>query len=117
MRTIEFQTTIENGKITIPQHFNISNKNVKIAIFDKDLKDKDILHLEIDTKLKNYFTITSIQNYLEQQLQYLLMEQIKSNLDNSITESGIDNDDLLEKTREQAWDSYKDYFLQGVNVE
>lgn len=117
MRTIEFQTKIENGIIIIPDQYNISNKDVKIAIFDKDLSEKEILHIEIDNQLKNFFTISAIQNYLEQQLQFLLMEQIKSNIDKKITESGIDNDLLLEKSREQAWDSYKDYFLKGVKTD
>jgi len=117
MKIIEFQTNIENGVITIPKQFGISNQNVKIAIFDKDLAEKEILHIEIDNQLKHFFTLSVIQSYLEQQLQFLLMEQIKTNIDKKIIESGIDNDLLLEKTREQAWDSYKDYFLKGVKAD
>jgi len=117
MRTIEFQTNIENGMITIPKQFGISNQHVKIAIFDNELVEKEILHIEIDNQLKHFFTVTAIQNYLEQQLRFLLMEQIKTNIDKKILESGVDNDLLLEKTREQAWDTYKDYFLKGVKTD
>jgi len=117
MSTIEFQTNIENGTITIPKQFGIINQHVKIAIFDKDLVEKEILHIEIDNQLKNFFTKSAIQNYLEEQLQFLLMEQLKTNIDKKISESGIDNDSLLEKTIELAWDSYKDYFLKGVKAD
>ena len=53
----------------------------------------------------------------QSELQFLLMEQIKSTIDKQIADSGIDNDVLLENAREQAWESYKEYFLKGVNVE
>ncbi|HAN77680.1 MAG TPA: hypothetical protein DCQ31_07865 [Bacteroidales bacterium] len=117
MKTIEFQTNIENGIITIPKQFELSNKHVKIAIFENDLAEKDFLHIEIDNQLKNFFTISAIQNYVEQQLQFLLMDQIKTALDKQIASSGIDNEILLEKAREQAWDNYKSYFLKGIKTE
>ena len=117
MQTIEFQTKIENGIITVPNQFDIPNQFVKIAIFDKDNKDKDILHIEIDNQLKDYFTISSIQNYLEQQLQFLLLEQVKTDFDKKISESGLDNELIMERAKEQAWDSYRDYFLKGVKID
>ena len=80
MKTIEFQTNIENGIITVPKQFGIPNQRVKIAIFEKDLAEKEILHLEIDNQLKHFFSVSVIQNYLEPQLQFLLIEQIKSNI-------------------------------------
>jgi len=116
MRTIEFQTKIENGMIAVPNQFDIPNQFVKIAIFDGEFAEKEILHIEIDNQLKHYFSISTIQNYLEQQLQFLLMEQVKTKIDKQIAESGIDNEILLEKAKEQAWDNYKDYFLKGVKV-
>lgn len=116
MKTIEFQTNIENGIITVPKQFGIPNQLVKIAIFEKDLAEKEILHLEIDNQLKHFFSVSVIQNYLEQQLQFLLIEQIKSNIDKNFSEQGIDNELLLEKARVQAWDIYQDYFLKDVNV-
>jgi len=85
MQTIEFETKIENGIITIPKQLNVKNQNVKIAIFDNQLIENDILYLEIDNQLKKYFTISSIQNYLEQQLQFLLMEQTKNNFDKKLS--------------------------------
>ena len=117
MKTIEFQTNIENGIITVPKQFGISNQLVKIAIFEKDLAEKEILHIEIDDQLKHFFTISVIQNYLEQQLQFLLIDQIKTSLDKKIAENGIDNELLLEKAREQAWDIYQSHFLKGVNID
>jgi hypothetical protein len=117
MRTIEFQTKIENGIIIVPNQINLPNQFVKIAIFDKDSTEKEILHIEIDNQLKHYFSISTIQNYLEQQLQFLLMEQVKSNIDKQIAENGVDNEMLLEKAKEQAWDNYKDYFLKGVKID
>ena len=117
MKTIEFQTNIENGIIKVPKQFGIPNQLVKIAIFEKDLAEKEILHIEIDDQLKHFFTISVIQNYLEQQLQFLLIDQIKTSFDKKISENGIDNESLLEKAREQAWDIYQAHFLKGVNID
>lgn len=117
MKTIEFKTKVEDGIIKVPKKYRISNKDVKIAIFEKDISNKEIIYIEFDNQLKSFFSTVSLKKFIEQQLEFLLIDVIKSKIDKKILESGIDNDYMLEKSREQAWENYKDFFLNGVRTD
>lgn len=78
MKTITFETTIENGTITLPADYKFEGE-VKILISE--------------------------------------IEHIKNNFDKQIEDNQIDNDDLLEKARSSAWESYQNYFLKDVAVD
>lgn len=120
MKTIEFKTKIQNGIIKIPsEYMELDNRNVQIAlsssITDED-ENVDIVVVNINKELLNILEKSKIQNYLEKQLQFLYVEQIKNSFDKAIIDSQIDNDEILENSRLSAWNNYKDYFLKDIKT-
>ncbi len=122
METIEFSSKIENGIIKIPQKFrDVENANVRIQISEHDFMKKDSntdkIGISIKKEIINTLGINYIQTFLEQQIQFLYIEQIKQGIDKSIAESSVDNYSLLEKARENAWDIYKGDFLKNIKTD
>ena len=86
METIEFCSKVKNGIIRIPQKYkNIENANVKINIsyqdFLKDENSLDKIGISVKKEIVNSFGINYIRNFIEKQLQFLYIEQIKQGID------------------------------------
>jgi hypothetical protein len=118
MKTITFETTIENGTITLPADYKFKGE-AKILIAEKESQEfgEEVIAVNITKDLVRILGMNKIQKYLSMQLEYLYIEHIKNNFDKQIEDNQIDNDDLLEKARSSAWESYQNYFLKDVAVD
>lgn len=118
MKTITFETTIENRTITLPVDYKFEGE-VKILIAEKEGQEfgEEVIAVNITKDLVRILGMNKIQKYLSMQLEYLYIEHIKNNFDKQIEDNLIDNDDLLEKSRSSAWESYQNYFLKDVAVD
>ena len=114
MKTIGKLKIKNKELIIITKQLKKINK-MEIVELNSKIKNK-IIKIPIKTEIINSFGIDYLKKFVEQQIQFLYIEHIKSRIDKSIAESSVDNYSLLEKARESAWNIYKSDFLKNVKT-
>jgi hypothetical protein len=66
-----------------------------------------VLQFEIEDQLIQHIGISTIQEFLEQQLALLRVTYLGEKISQVIQQSGIDHAQEVEEARQEAWHDYK----------
>ena len=72
------------------------------------------IQIQIQDKILQKIGIVAVKDRLLKEIEYLYFEDAAENINKSLQESGISNENELEIARQKSWEQYKNDFLKDV---
>lgn len=72
-----------------------------------------VFTIEIDDKLVQEVGVKAVNDFLQNQADYLRLQFLGDKIKTAIEEAGIDHNKLVTEAREAAWKKYKETVLKG----
>ena len=72
------------------------------------------LTIMVDDELVSQTSITLLENYLQEQLEFLRLQSLSRTMQKAIEDEDLNLEQELKKAKENAWKEYKSTYLDGI---
>ncbi|MFN8672542.1 MAG: hypothetical protein U0457_10755 [Candidatus Sericytochromatia bacterium] len=73
-----------------------------------------VISFEVDDDIAKAIGLSSIKAYIEKQISLLKLEYLSDEIGKSISESGMNLEEEMEKARQEVWNENKDKYLGKI---